>query len=94
MALKHRPLDVEIDGLKLQNRIVEPSRLLSDDPHLSIVITQEVFEHLLAKIQDDREIIFPFKATRDGFMLESEVKIESIGYNSEDAHYFVSVLLL
>jgi len=93
MTLKHRKLDINIDGKTLHNTIVEPSIILRDDPDIRIVLTREVFDHLLKRIREDRNIVFSFKATAPGFMLESEAKIQVLGYDS-DTTYFAILLLL
>ncbi|MCK4579798.1 MAG: hypothetical protein KAU10_00510 [Dehalococcoidia bacterium] len=94
MALKHRILDIEIDGKSMRNRIVEPAFILSADPDFKIVLTEEVFDHLLNRIREDNDIVFQFKATAPGFMVETEAKIRSLGYDSEETTYFAVLLLL
>lgn len=94
MALTSRKLDIEIDGVKLVNRIVEPTAFLSDDPHVCIVLTEEAFDHLLRRIREDKDMIFSFKASAPGLSIESEAKIEAIGYNPEKARYYTSLALL
>jgi hypothetical protein len=94
MALADRKLDIETDGVSMQNRIVEPAVLLSDDPHMLIALTSAAFDHLLGRIRKDGEMVFSFKARADGFMLDSEAKIEAIGYKPGDAKYYASILIL
>jgi len=94
MALKHRTIDIEIDGKNLENRIIEPAVILRDHPDIRLVIDNKVFDHLLSRIREDGDVVFRFKATARGFMIETEAKVQVLGFDPADNGYFVVLLLL
>ena len=94
MPLRDYPIDIEIDGKKAENRIIEPSIILRDLPDMRVIFGREIFDHLLGQIREDNIMVFPFKATAQGLTIESEARIQVLGLDIEKGEYYAVFSLL
>ena len=94
MTLADERIDIEIDGREMTNRIIEPTSFLENRPGIRVHLSREVFDHLLERVRSDKDVRFPFKASATGLSIETEAKIEVLGFAPCDEGYYAALVLL